>query len=93
MNQYNRTVWINLGRADGLEPQITFSVYSGDTDNLAKATKKASIEVTQITSDHMAERVVEDKNSDPDRARRQDIHADVGGPASIGTSPWPASSI
>ena len=66
VNQNDRTVWINLGRADGLQRQITFSVYSGDSGDLGKATKKGKIEVTRITGDHMAEaRILEDKDSDP----------------------------
>ena len=93
VNQYNGTVWINLGRADGLEPQLTFSVYSGDTENLAKATRKASIEVTQVTADHMAERAswktrIPIRSCPATRFSRR-----CGPPASIGTSRWPASSI
>lgn len=66
VNQHNQTVWVNLGRADGLGRQVTFSVYPIDTTNLAKAGKKASIEVTQILGEHLAEaRVIEDDVSDP----------------------------
>jgi len=66
INQGNGTVWINLGRADSLGRQITFSVYPMDTTNLTKAIKKASIEVTQILGEHLAEaRIIEDKVSDP----------------------------
>jgi hypothetical protein len=66
VNQQNGTVWINLGRADSLDRQISFSVYSADSTDLGKATKKASIEVTKLLGDHMAEaRVLEDKVSDP----------------------------
>jgi hypothetical protein len=66
VNQNDKTVWINLGRADGLERQITFSVYSGDSSEMGKASKKGIIEVTRITGDRMAEaRIVEDKDSDP----------------------------
>lgn len=60
-------VWINLGRADSLPRQITFSVYPQDTTDLTAAgAKKASIEVTQIVSDHLAEaRVIEDNIPNP----------------------------
>ncbi len=59
-------VSINLGSADGLAPQITFSVYSGDTVDLAKAKKKAIIEVTELNGEHQAmARVLEDSNTDP----------------------------
>jgi hypothetical protein len=60
------TVWINLGAADSLRRQITFSVYDPEMHDPAKATKKGSIEVTRILGDHMAEaRITEDKSTDP----------------------------
>jgi len=66
VNQREGTVWINLGRADGLRRQVTFSVYPADLTNLSQAVKKGSIEVTRILGDHVAEaRIVEDKISDP----------------------------
>ncbi|GAH89389.1 unnamed protein product, partial [marine sediment metagenome] len=66
VNQRYGTVWINLGRADALSRQVTFSVYPADSSNLAKIGKKASIEVTQILGEHRAEaRVIEDRVSDP----------------------------
>jgi len=60
-------VWINLGRADSLARQVTFSVYPVDiTDMTAKGVRKAKIEVTQILGDHLAEaRVVDDEISNP----------------------------
>ena len=66
VDQHQRTVWINLGSSDGLEPQVTFSVYSGDVTNVAKATNKAAIEVTKITGEHEAmARILEDNATDP----------------------------
>ena len=66
VNQRTNTVWINLGRADALERQTSFSVYSADAADLGKAAKKASIEVTKIIGDHSAEaRIVDDKVGDP----------------------------
>jgi len=66
VNQRNNSVWINLGRADALSRQITFSVYPADITDLTAGGKKASIEVTQILGDHLAEaRVIDDKISDP----------------------------
>ncbi|MEE8450992.1 MAG: hypothetical protein V3R99_03725, partial [Thermoguttaceae bacterium] len=62
----NGTVWIDLGRADSLSRQVTFSVYPMDTTNLTRGGKKASIEVTQILGAHTAEaRILEDSVSDP----------------------------
>lgn len=59
------TVWINVGRADALRRQTTFSVYAANTSDL-KAGKKASIEVTHIVGDHLAQaRITDDKPGDP----------------------------
>jgi hypothetical protein len=49
------TVWINLGTADSLRRQVTFSVYDADLHDAKKADKKASIEVTKLLGPHMAE--------------------------------------
>lgn len=55
VNQRYGTVWIDLGHADQLRPQITFSVFGADGSDPIKAAKKGSIEVTQILDAHMAE--------------------------------------
>lgn len=66
VNQALRTVYIDLGRADALRPQATFSVYDVDANNLARVEKKGSIEVTRILSDHLAEgRILDDMTNDP----------------------------
>jgi len=66
VNQRNGTVWINLGEADHLRPQVTFSIYSGDQDDALGAQRKASIEVTRILSANMAEaRITDDIPTDP----------------------------
>jgi hypothetical protein len=49
------TVWINLGAADSLRRQITFTVFDADAQDPAKTESKGSIEVTRILGDHMAE--------------------------------------
>lgn len=62
----NGTVWINLGEADALRRQITFSVFDAELHDAAKAQKKGSIEVTRILGDHLAEaRVTEDDPRNP----------------------------
>lgn len=62
----NGTIWINLGSADALRPQVTFSVYDGAIRDPAKAEKKGSIEITRILGDHISEaRVTEDNLVDP----------------------------
>jgi ElaB/YqjD/DUF883 family membrane-anchored ribosome-binding protein len=66
VNQRERTVWIDLGRADALPRQLTLAVYSGNTQNVTSAAKKGGIEVSQILGDHLAEaRIVDDNISDP----------------------------
>jgi hypothetical protein len=60
------TVWINLGSADSLRRQVTFSVFDKDQHDAAKAEKKASIEVTRILRDHLAEaRITNDDPTNP----------------------------
>jgi hypothetical protein len=62
----NGTVWINLGSADSLRRQVTFSVFDADQHDAAKAAKKGSIEVTRLLDEHMAEaRVTKDNPTNP----------------------------
>lgn len=62
----NGTVWINLGTADSLRRQVTFSVYDADRHDAAKAEKKGSIEVTRLLGPHMAEaRITNDADTNP----------------------------
>lgn len=62
----NGTVWINLGSADSLRRQVTFSVYDADQHDAAKADKKGSLEVTRIMGEHMAEaRITDDSATNP----------------------------
>ena len=66
VNQRNGTVWVDIGKADNLNPLVTFAVYPADASDLGKGAKKASIEVTQILADHLAEaRILDDKVTDP----------------------------
>jgi hypothetical protein len=62
----NGTVWINLGTADSLRRQVTFSVFDSDQRDAAKAAKKGSIEVTRLLDDHLAEaRITKDDPTNP----------------------------
>jgi hypothetical protein len=62
----NGTVWINLGSADSLRPQVTFSVYESGQQDADKAAKKGSIEVTRVMREHMSEaRITEDDPTNP----------------------------
>ncbi len=66
VSQRTGTVWINLGSADYLERQVSFSVRPADTTNLKRGGEKASIEVIQILGDHSAQaRIIEDEISNP----------------------------
>lgn len=66
VNQRSGMVWINLGRADALRPQTLFTVYPTGTGEASEVTKKASIKVTQILGEHLAEaKILEDKATDP----------------------------
>ncbi len=44
------TVWINLGRADGLRPGVSFGVVNSDVSRVADAKPKAKIEVVEVVS-------------------------------------------
>jgi hypothetical protein len=55
VNQKEMKVWIDLGSADGLRPQVTFSVAEPGSADAEAAKKKGSIEVIRILEPHMAE--------------------------------------
>jgi hypothetical protein len=66
VDQANGIVWINVGRADGLQPLMTFSVYPNDISDLSKGAVKGSVEVTKILGDHISEaRITDDTIADP----------------------------
>jgi hypothetical protein len=66
VDQAGGIVWINVGRADGLQPLMTFSVYPHDVSDLSKGAVKGSIEVTKILGEHIAEaRITDDTVADP----------------------------
>lgn len=66
VNQRQKVVWLNLGQADGLKPQVTFSVFGVDRNGVAKGKRKAAVEVTKILGPHMAQaNIVEDDFRDP----------------------------
>ncbi len=66
VNARSRTVWINLGRADKLTPQILFSVYPKDGTDVGRGQRKGAIEVTKILDERLAEaRILEDSIDDP----------------------------
>ena len=66
VNQGSATVWINLGLADGLRRQTLFSVYDMAENGVSRSERKASIEVTKVLDQHLAEaRIVYDAAADP----------------------------
>lgn len=66
VNQGTQTAWINLGEADALRRQVTFSVFASGLSDAGKADKKGSIEVVRILGDHIAEaKITSDDPYDP----------------------------
>ncbi|MCH8045219.1 MAG: hypothetical protein IID44_16025 [Planctomycetes bacterium] len=67
ISQATGRVFLNVGRADGLRPQITFSVYPTDVVNVADLKPKAKIQVTRLLRDgHSAEaRITQSDVTDP----------------------------
>jgi hypothetical protein len=65
-NQKTGRVFINLGDADGLRRLTSFGVFAANVTDIAKAEKKASIEVVDIMGPHLAEaRITDDKPGNP----------------------------
>ena len=58
VSQRGNTVWVNLGSADGLRRQITFSVYGRDVSGVMQKDPKGTIEITQIMGDHLAQATI-----------------------------------
>lgn len=66
VNAGMHTVWINLGRADQLRNQLSFSVYDPKANTNKGEGLKGSIEVTAIIGEHLAvARIVNDDISNP----------------------------
>ena len=65
-NQKTGRVFINLGEADGLRRLTSFGIFAANVTDIAKAEKKASIEVVGIMGPHLAEaRITDDKPGNP----------------------------
>ena len=68
VNDRKRTVWINLGLADGLRELTTFGVYDFKEDGVMRNEKeiKARIQITKVLDQHLAEgRITEEELQDP----------------------------
>jgi len=55
VNQRADVVWIDLGSADGVQRQMTFSVYDQNQVGATNAEIKASVQITAIKDAHSAE--------------------------------------
>jgi hypothetical protein len=65
VNQRQRLVWIDVGRADGLLRQTTFTIHDHDENGVSNSKPKGRIEIVSI-DDHMAEaRILEDSPANP----------------------------
>ena len=94
VNQRQRLVWIDVGRADGVLRQMTFRVYAHDENSVATGKPKASIEVLQIKDDHVAEARIIDEVSVTNPILPNDIITrPPGRRARRSTSPWSARWI
>jgi hypothetical protein len=66
VDQRNNSVFINVGRDDGLQRRVTFTVFDPDATDATKAVNKGSIEVVDVRGPHLAEaRILETTNTDP----------------------------
>lgn len=66
VDQRARTVWLNVGRADGLRERTSFVIVAPEDGNPIKSKPKGSVEVVRLTEPHQAEaRIVEDDLSNP----------------------------
>lgn len=66
VNQSAKTVWVNLGLADGLRRQTMFSVFDQGDNGVTRAERKASVEVTRVLDQHLCEaRIVSDTAANP----------------------------
>lgn len=65
VNQRQRLVWIDVGSADGLMRQTTFSIYDHDENGVSSAKSKGRIEVVSL-GDHLSEaRILDDTPANP----------------------------
>jgi hypothetical protein len=66
VSQRYATVYLDLGSADGLRPQVTFAVAEAGLEDAAAAEQKGSIEVTKIIGPHQSEaRITSDTATNP----------------------------
>jgi hypothetical protein len=67
MDRKGTMPYINLGRADGLTPQVTFSVHTAGPDGRLSPSAKGTVEVVRVIDDHMSQvRVTSQKDARTD---------------------------
>ena len=65
-SQKQRIVWINLGEADKVNTQITFSVYDKEESVLTEGAQKGRVEVVEVLGPHMCQaKILEDDITNP----------------------------
>ncbi len=69
VSQREQLVWLNLGSADGLRPQMTFSVFAHDENRNTVDRMKGTIEVTKIHGPHLAEARINQPESAAEKKR------------------------
>jgi len=62
-----RTVWLNVGRKDGLRTQVTFSIYGKTNQGIARGPEdvKAKVEVVEVNDTFCTARIVEEDRDRP----------------------------
>ena len=76
---YTKTVWINLGREDGLTKQTSFSIFGPNAQNVGSAERKGAIRVTKL-QDNLAECVIVDDNLANPISRGDEIYSPIWHP-------------
>ena len=63
----NATVWLNLGKKDGLRPQVTFAVYSKTNKGIARGPEdvKAKIEIVEVRETSSIARIIDEERDRP----------------------------
>jgi len=63
----NATVWLNLGKKDGLRPQVTFAVYGKTNKGIARGPEdvKAKIEIVEVRETSSIARIIDEERDRP----------------------------
>lgn len=75
-----KTVLLDVGRADGIMPKVSFTIYDSGDNNVRTATKKASVEVTRVLGAHRCEARITDTDYVNPIVRNDFIYSPVWSP-------------